>query len=118
MNLFDTLVLGHLVGDFLFQSTWMAEGKKKHIVPLIVHAIVYTLCVFVFSYSTNYLGWLDYFIIFGTHILIDSRKLTYWWMHNLMTITSAKESETWLLIAVDQIFHLLVFYILILIKAM
>jgi hypothetical protein len=49
MSLFDTLLIGHFVGDFLFQTAWMADGKKKRIVHLIVHAAVYTLCIFAFS---------------------------------------------------------------------
>jgi hypothetical protein len=117
MSIFDTLLLGHLMGDFLFQNAWMADEKKRRILPLLVHATVYTLCILVFSFNTDFLGWKDYFIIWGTHVIIDSRKLTSWWARTVMGITSAMGRRTWLSIVVDQVFHLLVFYILILLKA-
>ncbi len=112
MSLFDNLLLGHLVGDFLFQNAWMADGKKTRIIPLIVHATIYTLCIFVFTFTTDFLTWKDYFVLWGSHVLIDSRKPTNWWMRNVMGITTVVDSKAWLAVAVDQVFHLIVFYIL------
>lgn len=45
MSVFDTLLLGHLIGDFLLQTSWMAENKAKHILPLLVHSLVYTVSI-------------------------------------------------------------------------
>lgn len=118
MSLFDTLLLGHLAGDFLFQTAWMSAGKRRNNLPLLVHSAVYTLCIIIFTYNMDILGWKDYFIIWGTHVLIDNRKFTYWWMRIVMRITSVTDKEAWLAIVVDQIFHLLVFYILVLLKAL
>jgi hypothetical protein len=114
MSLFDNLLIGHLVGDFLFQTAWMANGKNKRILPLIVHSTVYTLCIFVFSFNSDFLSWSNFFILIGTHVLIDSRKITYWWMSNVMRVTTSANNETWLVIVTDQIFHLLILYILLL----
>jgi len=118
MSLFDNLLMGHLAGDFLFQTSWMARGKNSHILPLIVHSIVYTLCIFAFSFNTDFLCWSNFFILIGTHALIDSRKITYLWMRNVMRVTACTNNETWLAIVTDQIFHLLILYILILARAM
>jgi hypothetical protein len=38
------LGVSHFVGDFLLQSNWMALGKSKRLVPLLTHALVYSLC--------------------------------------------------------------------------
>lgn len=110
MSVFDTLLVGHLVGDFLFQTAWMANGKKRNLVPIIVHASVYALCILVFSKNTGMLSWVDYFIIWGSHLVIDSRKPTYWWMSKVMGVSSEGDKEAWLTIIVDQTFHLLVLY--------
>lgn len=117
MSLFDNLLIGHLAGDFLFQTSWMADGKIRRIVPLILHATVYTLCVFVFSAYVGSLCWTDYLIIWGSHVLIDSRKFTYWWIRTVMRVTRPLDNKDWLTIVVDQAFHLSVFYILLLLKA-
>lgn len=37
MTLFECLLVGHLVGDYLLQNGWMAEGKTTRWVPLLVH---------------------------------------------------------------------------------
>lgn len=39
MSLFSYLLIGHLIGDFLFQTTWMAMFKTTKWVPLIVHCV-------------------------------------------------------------------------------
>ncbi len=44
MNLFSWLLVGHLVGDWVFQSDWMAQGKRQGLVTPagMVHFVVYT----------------------------------------------------------------------------
>lgn len=34
----------HFVADFLLQSDWMAQGKSKQLLPLMVHANIYAWC--------------------------------------------------------------------------
>ena len=49
MGLFDWLLVGHLVGDYILQTRWMAEKKVKQILPLIIHSMVYTTTIALFA---------------------------------------------------------------------
>jgi hypothetical protein len=40
-------LLLHLVGDYIFQSHWMATEKTRHSYPALYHAIIYSLPFFV-----------------------------------------------------------------------
>lgn len=43
------LIIGlHWVGDFLLQNDWMALGKSKRAMPLLVHVVVYSSCFLYF----------------------------------------------------------------------
>ena len=44
MGLFNWLLVGHLVGDYILQTSWM-QKKTKEWLPLIVHSMVYTVTV-------------------------------------------------------------------------
>lgn len=60
----------HLVGDYLTQSDWMAQGKTKHWWPALCHAFVYSLGFLVLSPS-----WHAWAVIFTTHYFIDRYRL-------------------------------------------
>ncbi|WP_301108119.1 DUF3307 domain-containing protein [Sporosarcina sp.] len=45
MNLFTYVLLGHLVGDYLLQTSWMAMNKAYKWLPLLTHCFIYTLSV-------------------------------------------------------------------------
>ena len=45
------LLLGHILGDFYFQSNKMAENKNEGIRWLFAHGIVYTLCMAVVLFA-------------------------------------------------------------------
>ena len=38
-------LIGHLMGDFLLQTGWMARQKKTRWAPLLAHALVYALAI-------------------------------------------------------------------------
>lgn len=106
MSPFNWLLIGHLIGDFLFQTNWMATRKEKEWVPLVVHALVYTFFIALFGIPTHSIGWVGISIIFLTHIIIDRRFLIRFWVR---TIQGARgKEEGWLSIVTDQIFHLLI----------
>jgi hypothetical protein len=62
--------LAHLVGDFCFQSHWMATEKTKRWFPALVHAVTYTLP---FLIITRFVWAL--LIIGGTHAVLDRYRL-------------------------------------------
>lgn len=56
----------HLVGDYLLQSDWMAQEKRRSSVAAGAHALAYTLPFLVLTWSVPALA-----VIAGTHFLID-----------------------------------------------
>ena len=107
MDLFDCLIVGHLVGDFLLQNEWMAENKAKQIAPLLVHSSIYTLSLFMFSLFVKPLPWLPILLIFVSHSIVDQRGLITLWGQ---VVTNLK-NNTWLYIMADQTVHIIIILI-------
>ena len=59
-------LLAHLFGDYWLQNDWMACNKKIHLLPAVIHGIVYTLPFLLITQSITAL-----LVICITHILID-----------------------------------------------
>lgn len=53
INMFEQMVMGHLVGDFIVQPKWMAMGKAdkgwRGALTCTLHVLMYTLCIAVFT---------------------------------------------------------------------
>lgn len=107
-------IVAHLVGDYLFQSHWMATEKSKQNFAAAVHAITYTLPFLFVTWSPIALA-----IIVGTHFLIDRYRLARFvvWLKNgnfraPVTATGYADDvppflAVWLLIIADNTLHLL-----------
>lgn len=116
-------VLAHLVGDFVLQSDWMATNKKSRILPCLIHVLTYTIPFLLLTRSPFAL-----LAIMGTHFAIDHWKFPQRlvWAKNWL-LSPAKHRKTWdecsftgyspdrpvwltawLLIAVDNILHLVI----------
>lgn len=107
MTLFSYLIVGHLVGDFLLQTSWMAEGKAKKWAPLLLHCIVYTSAICVsFLVATGNIPIIMIAIVFSSHVILDRRTFVAWWSKTIMGVKNGK--PVWLLIMVDQVFHVLI----------
>lgn len=104
MELFSSLVVGHLVGDFLLQTNWMAEKKDEKWAPLIIHCFLYTAAVALFALLAGGLNILPILIIFISHIIIDKANFVDLWAKY---VTRSPEN-TWLRIIQDQVWHLLI----------
>jgi hypothetical protein len=73
---FESIVVGHLLGDYVFQNTWMAENKKSRWLPCLVHCLIYTFFV---ALATNFSPlWVC--AIFLTHFPIDKWGWVDKWM--------------------------------------
>lgn len=59
-------LLAHLVGDYIFQSGWMALKKSKVSWICAFHCLTYT---FPFAFVTQ--SWLALAVIFASHFMID-----------------------------------------------
>ena len=110
MSLFDWLLLGHLIGDFLFQTDTMAKHKPQNWRWMLGHVGLYmvpmTVIITAFGLSHVLPAWLPvaaWLFVFGTHLGLDQRSFTARWMR----MVGASPDHPWLPIVVDQSFHLI-----------
>lgn len=117
----EQLIL-HLIGDYVTQTSWMAENKTKRnllgCMAALVHAIVYSLPFLLLKPSAAAMVF-----IFGTHFLIDHFGLARYlvFAKNWITEPTLKWADcnctgyrndkpawlsVWLLIAADNCLHL------------
>jgi hypothetical protein len=113
-------LLAHLVGDYILQTSHMAEHKIKHMGVAAYHAFIYSLPFLLITQSPAALA-----VIFGTHTIIDRYRLAayvarfknmagdvkHW--EEYITYTGYKEETpnwlaVWLVIVTDNTIHLLV----------
>jgi len=59
-------LLCHFVGDYIFQSDWMAMNKSKKTLNCLVHCILYTACFLILT-----LSWKALLFIGVTHFIFD-----------------------------------------------
>lgn len=103
-------LIAHFLGDFVFQSHWMAQNKSKNILALLAHVGAYTL---VFGgISLLFVGFTSSVAVFIAvnvviHFGIDfytSRLTSYLW---------SEENWHWFFVAIgfDQLLHYLTIFI-------
>jgi len=107
MSNFDILLIAHLIGDYLFQTNWMAANKVKEWPPLIFHSFIYTSIIWIISIlGFQGLSFKACIFIFVCHIVLDQRQLVKLWSDKIMGLKDGEPS--WLRTMVDQTFHLIV----------
>lgn len=106
MSQFDYLLIGHLIGDFLLQTSWMAKNKATKWLPLIVHVTVYTCVVTISGITSGGLSLLAIALIFISHVFLDRRTFVAFWVSKVQTAKGPE--QTWLCIVADQIFHIII----------
>ncbi|WJY28384.1 MULTISPECIES: DUF3307 domain-containing protein [Sporosarcina] len=107
MTLFSYLLVGHLIGDYLLQTRWMAERKAAEWLPLLAHCLVYTIVIIgAFLIGSGSFSWIAAAFIFASHVFLDRRTFVAWWARNVMGTAGGKPA--WLLIMADQVFHVIV----------
>jgi hypothetical protein len=96
-------IYAHLVGDFLIQTDWMAEGKKRSSWICLAHVITYMIPFFLTS-----LSWLQLGLIALEHFLQDRTRIVEWFMQHTGRGGFLKPPNgPWSLIFVDGILHVL-----------
>jgi hypothetical protein len=118
LQLFFILLFGHWLGDFVFQSHWMAQNKSKNNFALFIHTYAYSttlLFAFVLGCLTLGIG-LDnifyasiafFLITFVTHGVTD-----YFTSRVTSKLWAAQRTHTFfVMIGFDQLVH---FYTIIL----
>lgn len=112
MELFDWLLVGHFVGDFILQTRWMAEKKAKEILPLITHSAVYTMAVALFALLAGGLSCWGICLIFICHVILDQRAFIDYWAAKV----NGNTNIDWLKITLDQSWHVLILALATLVK--
>ncbi|MDP3450803.1 MAG: DUF3307 domain-containing protein [Anaerolineaceae bacterium] len=98
-----SLILAHLVGDFLLQTSSLAKMKKKSLWMMVLHSLINGAAAYLILASWR--AWLVPLIISVSHFLIDFAKSRF------------KKDSLWLFLA-DQALHVsimllfVVFYLL------
>lgn len=106
MNQFDYLLIGHLIGDFLLQTTWMAMNKASKWLPLLVHVAVYTLVVGLFGFASGGLSLAAILLIFISHAFLDRKTFVSFWVKRIQMVKG--NEQPWLSVIADQIFHIII----------
>lgn len=106
VSLFDALFVGHLVGDYLAQTAWMADHKATRAGPLLVHALVYSLAVAAAGRIQGGLPLWALPVLFASHVVLDRRAFVRFWVRTVQGVHRA--GDRWLYISGDQAMHVLV----------
>ncbi|GIP33350.1 DUF3307 domain-containing protein [Paenibacillus sp. J2TS4] len=114
---FDLLLIAHLIGDYLLQTEWMAKYKAERWGALLTHSLVYTavIALFAFLWIPGGVSIWGILLVFGSHVFLDRRKPVAYWYEKIMRVTD--ERSKWLMIIVDQTFHLIVLALILLLPA-
>lgn len=100
--IFSSLILAHLLGDFIFQPTkWVAdkERKKECSIYLYLHVLIHFLLALLLLWNLQ-LWWIAA-VVTITHFFIDWAKLR---------LQTARTKRAWFFI--DQLLHLVVIVLL------
>jgi len=98
---FYYLLLGHLIGDFVLQTDKIAENKGRRWEWNLLHVLVVTLCIFVFSYSFGILLLLMALLNGVIHFIMDYYK------NEICRILHLSELLGFL---IDQLIHIILLY--------
>jgi len=96
-------LIGHLIGDFLLQTGWMARQKKTRWAPLLARALVYALAI---RLATGR-GPAALALVVASHILLDGGDLA----RQYNAWVKGDTAAGWLNIVTDQTLHLLMLYV-------
>ncbi len=110
MTILETMIMAHLIGDWLLQTEWQAQNKATNWTALLIHIIIYHLVMFAFLYLSFDFALMPLGISVGflalTHSILDRQKFVGWLMRTLR-IRVVRDNQKWLSVAVDQALHIL-----------
>jgi len=96
-------IFAHLIGDYVIQNDWMAQGKKKSSFVCTVHVLTYIIPFLFCS-----LAWWQLIAIAIQHFIQDRTNIVLNWMNFYGQGAFAKAPlAPWSIIVVDNIWHIL-----------
>jgi hypothetical protein len=110
MTLFESLILAHILGDWLLQTEWQAVNKLHDWRPLLAHVAVYHLVMLAvlflrFGFRDPY-SYIAVAALALSHAFLD-RQWPVLGLMRVLRITRERPPERWLTVALDQSLHLL-----------
>lgn len=113
---FGTMILSHLVGDYLFQTDSMAANKRTSTPWAAAHCMVYTALIASFGqpiFEDPNFGAPALLFIFATHFLLDRYGLARYLMHKVLGQErfATGPLSPWSIIVIDNILHLWILWI-------
>ena len=108
MDILFFLMLGHLFGDFALQTDNMATHKKKSLVILTYHVIIYTICLWGFFIFYSLLYQSGLFLRIATIIFLGIVFILHWLQDFIKSRHNNNSKQAYYL---DQALHIAVLYI-------
>jgi len=104
-------LIAHLTGDYILQTDWMADNKKKSSWACTVHVFSYMLPFLLLG-----LTWWQLSLIAVQHWAQDRSTFTVWYMTNISGQRNFAENTfflPWSLVIIDNTWHLIWIYVVI-----
>lgn len=116
MTTFNWLIIGHLIGDWMFQNDWMVSGKRRGLFTTagLTHFTLYTIIVIGLLWLVDEPGKMPLIytqvglIIFFSHWIIDATELVESWMD----FFHQRRSNQMVRIMIDQLLHVSILAVL------
>ena len=111
MTVFETLLVAHVLGDWLLQTEWQAVNKGRSWKALLAHVAVYHVVLLVaLGIKLGFDQPLVYAavgVLALVHGVLDRQGFVQWLMRALRIVVE-RQPERWLSIAVDQSVHFVI----------
>lgn len=102
--MFVDMFVGHLVADLATQTDFIATNKKQSSLVCLLHCLLYTFVVALFT-GFN-IPWWGLLAIFIPHFLIDRWYFIPWFMGAIGQASYRDHMGPWSLVIVDNVFHI------------
>lgn len=104
LSFFLSLMLGHMIGDFVLQPYWLVLAKRKGWPGLLIHVGIVTFVTTILAWNSIPLWWVWMIVLFLGHLFIDQFRT--------FVFTDNSKGKGLLLLVLDQIAHLILIALL------
>ncbi len=108
MDVLFFLILGHIAGDYAFQSDFMAANKRISKAVLSYHVFVYTLIIWIFLFLYSILYQPGLFVETATLLFLIALYAQHWFQDYFKSRYKNGSKQMYY---IDQFAHLAVLYI-------
>jgi len=109
VTVFESLLVAHIVGDWLLQTEWQAVEKARHWRAMWAHVFVYhsvVLCVLVAHFGfRDFRVYVIVVLLALSHAILD-RGWPVLRLMRILRVSVERPNERWLTVAFDQSVHI------------